>query len=230
MHGHSGVRGNEEADLHAKAAAGFGTWRETGQEKATISLATKARRTTRATREWGKDIEVRNRGKRVFRIPTAESRPRVRVSLGRVSKSVAATFYQLDSGHAMTAPFLKEKFRWIDSGVCWWCGGARQTREHLFKECKGWKREISMLWKEVGEASIKESAKESKQCERARGHVYKGRKGFGYGVKGGKAGPRNTTVRELLADERFTGAVVDSLMSTKVGEVKKGVVLCGGEG
>lgn len=51
-----------------------------------------------------------------------------------------------------------------------------------------------------------------------------GAKGVGYGAKGGKAGPGNTTIRDLLADEMFTEAVVEFLGSTKVGEVKDGIV------
>ena len=39
----------------------------------------------------------------------------------------------------------------MDSDLCWWCGSARQTREHLFKECITWKEEIRELWKEIGE-------------------------------------------------------------------------------
>ena len=53
----------------------------------------------------------------------------------------------------MIAPFLKDKFKWIESDVCWWCGLARQSREHLFKECVSWKQEIKKLWKKVDEAS-----------------------------------------------------------------------------
>ena len=77
-----------------------------------------------------------------------------------------------------------------------------------------------MLWKSVGEAMMKEG----KQSERKSGHVYNGLKGFGYGGKGGRAGPGNTAVRKLLEDERFTEAVAEFLRSTKV---KKGVVVRG---
>ena len=57
-----------------------------------------------------------------------------------------------------------------------------------------WKDEIKRLWTDVGEASaIGNSSR-----------VYKGKKGFGYNVRGG-ATPGNTTVRELLSDVRFFG-------------------------
>ena len=53
----------------------------------------------------------------------------------------------------MIAPFIREKFCWIESDTCWWCGSARQTREHLFKERVAWKKEIRKLWENVGNAS-----------------------------------------------------------------------------
>ena len=122
----------------------------------------------------------------------------------------------------MTAPFLKEKFGWIESDTCWWCTKSRQTREHLFKECSSWKQEIRKLWKEVGEAT-------SNQHHEIRRSQYKGRKGFGLGVKvreGSRVrGPGNTSVGTPLADERCIPAVLSFLANTKCGQIKEGVVL-----
>ena len=75
----------------------------------------------------------------------------------------------------MIAPFLK-KFGWIESDSCWWCSGGRQSREHLFKECKSLKEEIGTLWREVGEISSISKRNEL-------GNVYKGRKGFCFGME-----------------------------------------------
>ena len=72
----------------------------------------------------------------------------------RARKGVASRFFQLLSGHAMIAPFLKEKWGWTDSDRCWWCDGGRQSREH-FKECGAWKDEIKELWEKVGNISGK---------------------------------------------------------------------------
>lgn len=64
MPGHSEVKGNEQADLYAKAAAETGAWEKADREKETVSLATlNARRTSKATKEWIRDIEDRNRDK-----------------------------------------------------------------------------------------------------------------------------------------------------------------------
>ena len=73
------------------------------------SLAYLRRRTTeRATTAWRRDIEKRNAGKRSFRLPTARSRPGIRRLLQAANKSVAGRFFQLLSGHAVLAPFLKD--------------------------------------------------------------------------------------------------------------------------
>ena len=44
--------------------------------------------------------------------------------------------------HAIVAPFLKEKWGWTDTDICWWCNRGRQSREHLFKECTAWTKEM----------------------------------------------------------------------------------------
>ena len=77
----------------------------------------------------GGQIENRNAGRRTFRLSTASSRPNLRPRLRRAAKSVAARFFQLLSGHAMMAPFLREKWGWTDSDRCWWCERGRQSRE-----------------------------------------------------------------------------------------------------
>ena len=75
-------------------------------------------------------------------------------------KSVAARFFQSLSGHAMIAPFLKERWGWTETDRCWWCEGGGQSREHLFKECKAWEKEIRELWMAVGSISGKRNKDE----------------------------------------------------------------------
>ena len=77
----------------------------------------------------------------------------------------------------MIAPFLKEKFGWIESDSCWWCSGGRQSREHHFKEGRIWKEEIRLLWKTVGDIS-------GALKDRIEG-VHKRRKGFRLGTSEG---------------------------------------------
>ena len=138
--------------------------------------------------------------------------------LGTAGKRVAARYFQLLSGHAIIAPFLKDRWGWTNTDRCWWCEEGRQTREHLFKECKAWKEGIEELWRVVGGISGRRGKEEGSD------RPFKSRKGFGFHVRQARARPSNTTVRELLSDDRYTGAVLDFLEKTRVGEVKEGVI------
>ena len=118
----------------------------------------------------------------------------------------------------MMAPFLKKKFGWVDSDSCWWCSGGRQSREHLFKECKTWKEEISRLWKEAGDISG--------GCKRkVLGNIYKGRKCFCFGMERKHVRPGNCSVGRPLSDSRFTEVELRFLESAGVGKIKEGAVI-----
>ena len=121
----------------------------------------------------------------------------------------------------MIAPFLKEKFGWVESDQCWWCDSGRQSREHLFKECWTWKEQIRELWKKVGEIS-RETVKKT-----GRDRPRRGGKGFGLGATAGKVGPGNCSMGKLFGESRFTEAVLEFLEKTDVGKVKMGVIIRG---
>ena len=53
---------------------------------------------------------------------------------------------------------------------------------------------------------------------------FKSRKGFGYRVRQARARPSNTSVRELLSNERYTDAVLKFLRDSKVGKFKEDVI------
>ena len=212
---HRGVDGNERADPAAKDAAFLPPLRSMRRH---FSLAFLRRRASeRATQSWRADIEERNAGRRAFRLPSARSRPGIHPQLARAPKRVVARFLQLLSGYALIAPFLKERWGWTESDACWWCGSGRQSRVHLFKECRTWKNEIGELWTAVGKAS---GERDKKGTSRA----FKSRKGFGCDVRQAKARPSNTSIRDLLSGDRYTEAVLRSLGDTRVGEVKAGVI------
>jgi hypothetical protein len=64
------------------------------------------------------------------------------------SKRVASRFYQLKTGHFLTAQYLN----WTKKRAtpeCWWCRYKTQTREHVFKNCPEWKEQQKGLWAEV---------------------------------------------------------------------------------
>ena len=160
------------------------------------------------------------KGSRAFRVSKEGEVPRIPTELRGAPKRIGSRFSQLASGHAMTAPFIKEKFGWINSDLCWRCGAARQTREHLFKECIAWKEEIRELWKKVGEASGS-----SRTVENGLIRMYKGRKGFVLDTQEGSGAtrrPGNTSDRDLLADRRFIGFVIDSLAVRGLVELRTG--------
>ena len=100
--------------------------------------------------------------------------------------------------------------------------GGRQSREHLFKECRTWKEEIRRLWKEVGEISVEGRKGPGRTGLKRR------RKGFGFFSHRFRVGPGNCTVRSLLCEPLYTEAVLRFLESTGVGKIKKGVIV-GGE-
>ena len=236
--GHQGIQGNELADLTAGNEADRAeTLRKAREERGDIARKRqenismtyiKGRARKEANEEWRKMITDLNRKRgHVTLRRKGNTIPKIPEALRKAPKALASRFFRLASGHAMTAPFLKEKFGWIDSDVCWWCTGRRQTREHLFKECPAWKQGIRRLWKEVGEATREEAGGDRGSLPRNR--QYRGRKGFGIGIRTGHTyrarGPGNTSVGALLGDERCIPAVLSFLAETKCGLVKEGVVL-----
>ena len=227
MPGHAGVLGNEIADQWTLDAAtrehrchtseeALGAPRSTSRHTSQTFMKTALK--MRAVSMWREEIISRSKGRRSFRLPWEGEVPRIPPDLRRAPKEVASRFFQLASGHAMIAPFLRDKFGWVESDSCWWCSGGRQSREHLFKECRTWKEEIRTLWKEVG--------KISGCCERREvGRIYKGKKGFCLCMGKKQARPGNLSIGRLMSDTRFTEAVLKFLRSTGVGKVKEGVLL-----
>ena len=73
----------------------------------------------RAVSAWREEIRIESQGKRQFQVPTEGGVPGIPRALRRAGKGLTSRFFQLASGHAMIAPFLKEKFGWVDSDSCW---------------------------------------------------------------------------------------------------------------
>ena len=59
------------------------------------------------------------------------------------------------------------------------------------------------------------------------GSIYKGKKGFCFGMEKRRVRLGNCSVGRLMADARFLVAVLKFLASTGVGKIKKGVVIRG---
>ena len=235
--GHVGVAGNEIADQWAGDAAARELERRARAPPSVrvapaspmISRAfMKAMLRRRAISSWRECISRGGNRRRPYVIPREGTVPKIPTALGMARRSVAVRFFQLASGHAMIAPFLEEKFKWVSSSQCWWCGSGRQSREHLFKECRTWKEEIKKLWKEVGEISIADrDTKEGNSEDQRSGKRRK--KGFGFMSQEYRVRPGNCTVGRLMSDPRFTDAVLSFLGDTQVGLIKKGVIVRGEE-
>jgi len=102
------------------------------------------------------------------------------------NKRVAARFYQIKTGHCLTGQYLE----WTKnraSAQCWWCSCRKQTREHVFKNCRRWKEQQKVLWKEAW----KETGR----------------------------GKSRLAIRDLLADDRCSRAVLDFLATTEIGRL-----------
>ena len=157
--GHANVPGSEAADEMAKGAAA--NRRKPGQEHATYRVRitasmtylkrTATERKAAETNGWIKE-KIRQRhqvsGRHSYTPPKKSGS---RKMLKKERKRLAARFYQLNTGHALTAPYMK-RIKKTDSNLCWWCEDGRsiQTRQHLFTECRAFKPQIKRLWKSVG--------------------------------------------------------------------------------
>ena len=235
--GHAGITGNEIADQWAGDAAARELRRggKTPSEARVSPVAPmvsgafmKAMFRRRAIDSWRESIVRGGSRRRPYVVPRDGTIPKIPTALGRARRELAVRFFQLASGHAMTAPFLKEKFGWVSSDQCWWCGSGRQSREHLFKECLTWKKEIKKLWKEVGEISL---ADREVMVGRSGGKRYgrRRKKGFGFVAHDQRVSPGNCTVGRLMSDQRFTEAILSFLEGTQIGLIKKGVIVRGEE-
>jgi ribonuclease HI len=150
---HQKVEGNEKADEFAKEAA-QGQSQSLPDEirwEASLSHLTRVITESRskAKRDWIRD---RVRPERRYRPPSGPGLPRK--LLRKTRKSVAGRYYQLLSGHAAIGTFLHERMTGPlrrASSVCGWCSsGKKQSRRHLFVECRAWAPQIQRLWKRVG--------------------------------------------------------------------------------
>jgi len=147
---HKGIEGNEEVDQQATKAAykHCGSYTETQNPLPFlnyVSFSHVSRRLTQVKWEESRE-EIKKMGKKSkhsYRYDMVK-RGGNSVVMG-AKKMIAARFYPLKSGHALIAKYLLQIGKRRDM-KCWWCGHEYQTREHLFKWCKRWKREQKRLW------------------------------------------------------------------------------------
>jgi len=147
---HRGVEGNEEVDLQATKAAykHCGSYTETQNPLPHLNYVSFAHIGRRLTEmKWDESKkEIKEMGKKWKHSYRYDLVKRGGNSAAMKSqKSIAARFYQLKTGHALLGKYLMRIGKRRDM-KCWWCGHQYQTRDHLFKWCKRWKRKQKRLW------------------------------------------------------------------------------------
>ena len=114
-----------------------------------------------------------------------------RVSTRRLQmpqKKYASRYYQLKVGHGAVGTYLA-KIGAIDTPQCWWCDRAEQTVEHLYTECRRWRKERQMLMRTL--------CKEGIRCQ---------------------GWTERKRLAELLANKKAIGPILGFLKSTEVGK------------
>ena len=136
----SGVDGNE--DRLAKEAAEDRAVEVPDELRWEVNLSRLSRRAAeRRPRDTAQWVTAHVRPERRYRPPrgTGLSIKRLR----RTRKSLASRYCQLLSGHAVIGSFLRKRMtepQRLKSDECWWCNcGKRQTRHHLFVECRAYR-------------------------------------------------------------------------------------------
>jgi len=147
---HKGIEGNEEADQQATKVAykHCGSYTETQNPPQLLDyvfFSHVSRRLTEVKWEESKEeiIKWGKKSKHSYRYELVK-REGNSAMMG-AKKMIAARFYQPKSGHALIVKYLLRIGKRRDM-KCWWSGHEYQTRDHLFKWCKRWKREQKRLW------------------------------------------------------------------------------------
>ena len=136
---HHAIQGNETADTMAKIAA-EGTHLEYNvpdNYRLETSLAHMSRVASDKQRVMAKDWMKNRFGNPARKYQPPKGKGLRRKLLRQTPKSIASRYYQLLSGHTAIGQYLKDRIHKIVDDKCGWCGGRkRQTRRHLFLECR----------------------------------------------------------------------------------------------
>lgn len=68
-------------------------------------------------------------------------------------KSVAARYFQLKSGHAVTGVHLLRIGKAHDAH-CWWCGAIEQSVRHLLLKCRRWRRQRDAMLRRLNSTKV----------------------------------------------------------------------------
>jgi len=200
---HKGIEGNEEADQQATKVAykHCGSYTETQYPLPSLDYMSFSHVSWKLSKlkweESKKEIEemgMKSRHSYQYHLVKRGGNSAVM----EARKTIVARFYQLKSGHALIAKYLLRIGKRRDM-KCWWCGHEYQTRDHLFKWCKKWKREQKRLWVDGQEG------------------------GEGYeGIEKVFKKPKISLPMSLVfAEEKCSQALMDFLFHTDVGRISR---------
>jgi len=147
--GHSGIEGNERADIEAKRAALDHTLSKCFDYKALKSA--RVTRIKRAAKEqwhkvWNENTKTATALRRIMGRQYTKHGPKLYNKL--VNRSMVATIVQLRTGHCGLNYYL-HRFGINDSPYCD-CGYGKETVEHFLLECRRYKEQRRTLRHEVG--------------------------------------------------------------------------------
>lgn len=107
---------------------------------------------SKAITHWHEtEIHNRENSRRGYYIP--RTKEGISSVLGNAPKKYASRFYQLKVGHGAVGTYLT-RIGVIEAPDCWWCKEAVQSVEHLYTECRKWRKERRKLIRELEKKGV----------------------------------------------------------------------------
>ncbi len=151
--GHSGLIGNEKANLSARTRAEKGgKLTERWSSLAYIRRNADEIRSRNLIKWHETETQGREASRRGYNVP--RTKEGISLALGSASKNYASRYYQLKVGHGAVETFLV-RIGVIETPECWWCGATEQTVEHLYAQCRKWRKQRRKLVRELEKEGVK---------------------------------------------------------------------------
>jgi hypothetical protein len=151
---HIGIEGNERADKAAKEAAGKPTAPGLERYRSFSYIARKIKAQKQAeTKEWLHKKTYKGESKKRDRAYSLSGPSKQDPQVSIAEKPLARRFYQLKTGHAITASYLY-RIKRSSTENCWWCNAAKQDIDHLFFECRKWVKQRRTLYSDLAREKI----------------------------------------------------------------------------
>ena len=150
---HSGLIGNEKADLIARnRAERRGRLIERWSSLSYIRKNITEKQIRDITSWYETETQNREANRSGHYIP--RTKVGICSALGKTPKKYTSRYYQLKVGHSAIGTFLA-RVGAIETPKCWWCGAREQTVEHLYTRCRKWRKQRSKLVRELEKEGIR---------------------------------------------------------------------------